>query len=63
MTGKDTDDGRQDAPPDPPGSKGVERPPPAPITPSDEPSALERGARILERLRKRPPDGGTPGAG
>lgn len=25
-----------------------------PITPDDEPSALERGVRIFERLRRRP---------
>lgn len=34
-------------------------PPNAPITPTEEPSALERGARILERLRRRPPEGGA----
>lgn len=28
------------------------------ITPDHEPSALERGARILERLRRSPPEGG-----
>ena len=31
-----------------------ERREPQPITPDDEPSALERGVRIFERLRRRP---------
>jgi hypothetical protein len=32
----------------------ADRPPAEPVTPRDAPSALERGARIFERLHRRP---------
>lgn len=38
----------------PDGERGRARRDPLPITPDDEPSALERGVRIFERLRRRP---------
>lgn len=44
--------GAQSADDEDPGNEGRRA-----ITPDHEPSALERGARILERLRRSPPEG------